>query len=233
MWVSNVLICPHHSSTHCRRLLFHVSLSKCHWSLFLWSQRRQAVGTPSGTVGTASILAHPVQRHSCSRAHAHTHTKLHDTCKHTLETLVSVDTAEPQSTALGTFHTHARIPLPVRDYNSITSSKTQFHSCKIWFHQLFSEAQLCQPCAVSECFTEWVIRLEWTSGLILYGSWTLLWARWFQSNRKWDQLSSQSTALDPPQEMHHMSSVVRDVDVVMVFRRFSPRIGLSVNPFSH
>lgn len=43
---------------------------------------------------------------------------------------------------------------------------------------------------------------------------------WFQCNRKWGQLSFQGTSFDLPQEMHHMSSVVRDVDVVMVFRHF-------------
>lgn len=40
----------------------------------------------------------------------------------------------------------------------------------------------------------------------------------------------KSTALDLPQEMHHVTSEVRDVDVVMAFRHFIPKRGLSVNP---
>lgn len=33
--------------------------------------------------------------------------------------------------------------------------------------------------------------------------------------------------------MHHVTSEVRDVDVVMVFRHFIPKRGLSVNPCFH
>lgn len=53
---------------------------------------------------------------------------------------------------------------------------------------------------------------------------------WFQCNRKRGQLRFQSTSLDLPQEMHHELSVVRDVDVVMVFRHLSPKIGPCINP---
>ena len=48
-----------------------------------------------------------------------------------------------------------------------------------------------------------------------------------QHNRKWGQLSSQSASSDPPQETHHVSNVVKYVDVVMVFRHSSPEIVLA------
>lgn len=85
---------------------------------------------------------------------------------------------------------------------------------------------------------QWVMRLKWSfmghfsSGVrVFLLSFYIFW--WLQRNRKWGQPSFQSTSLDLPQEMHHMSSVVRDVDVVMVLRHFSPKIGLSVNPCFH
>lgn len=42
-----------------------------------------------------------------------------------------------------------------------------------------------------------------------------------------------SWASDLPQEMHHVTLEVRDVDVVMVFRHFIPKRSLSVNPCFH
>lgn len=38
---------------------------------FYGLKRSQAVGTPSGTVGTASTLADPIQPHAHTQAHTH------------------------------------------------------------------------------------------------------------------------------------------------------------------
>lgn len=69
----------------------------------------------------------------------------------------------------------------------------------------------------------------WPTGAL--GPGVTLWR--FHCNRKWGQLSFQSTSSYLSPERHHVSSVVRDVDVVMVFRHFRPEIGLSVNPLFH
>lgn len=73
------------------------------------------MGTPSGTVGTASALADRIQPHT------HTHTRLHDTYRHAQEEILCFMQKalagrtsvlfRVSVTVLATFHTHSCIPI--------------------------------------------------------------------------------------------------------------------------
>lgn len=60
------LIWPHHCSTVNGSYM--LACQNATDLSFVWSQRSQAVGTPSGTLGTASALADPIQPYKHKRS---------------------------------------------------------------------------------------------------------------------------------------------------------------------